>query len=139
MIPDVTSFLLQRSEIVKAAYEPTDEECEWKADEEEELTVSKQVQVTYTPACSQSANIWPVFSISQLHVAQCHPEQTWVTENSIASQNGMKQIKNVIILLILRPIDICSYSNNFYFLSHMECFLKYILKRKMKCLSTRTR
>lgn len=41
----------QRSDIVKAAYEPTDEECEWKADEEEELTVSKQVQVTYTPAC----------------------------------------------------------------------------------------
>lgn len=36
---------------MKAAYEPTDEECEWKADEEEELTVSKQVQVTYTPAC----------------------------------------------------------------------------------------
>lgn len=44
-------FFLQRSDIVKAAYEPTDEECEWKADEEEELTVSKQVQVTYTPAC----------------------------------------------------------------------------------------
>ena len=37
---------LQRSDIVKAAYEPTEEECEWKADEEEELTVSKQVQVT---------------------------------------------------------------------------------------------
>lgn len=45
---------LQRSDIVKAAYEPTDEECEWKADEEEELTVSKQVQVTYTPACFPS-------------------------------------------------------------------------------------
>ncbi|KAK1906726.1 Nucleosome assembly protein 1-like 1 [Dissostichus eleginoides] len=29
----------KRSDIVKAAYEPTDEECEWKADEEEELTV----------------------------------------------------------------------------------------------------
>uniref|UniRef100_A0A3B3ZJQ9 Uncharacterized protein n=1 Tax=Periophthalmus magnuspinnatus TaxID=409849 RepID=A0A3B3ZJQ9_9GOBI len=28
----------KRSEIVKAAYEPTDEECEWKADDEEELT-----------------------------------------------------------------------------------------------------
>ncbi|MGH0170475.1 UNVERIFIED_CONTAM: hypothetical protein FKN15_059074, partial [Acipenser sinensis] len=28
----------QRSEIINAAYEPTDEECEWKADEEEELT-----------------------------------------------------------------------------------------------------
>lgn len=43
-------FLLsfQRSEIVTSAYEPTDEECEWKADEEEELTVSKQVQVTST-------------------------------------------------------------------------------------------
>lgn len=40
---------------MKAAYEPTDEECEWKADEEEELTVSKQVQVTYTPACFFSA------------------------------------------------------------------------------------
>lgn len=37
---------LQRSEIIKAAYEPTDEECEWKADDEEELSVSKQVQVT---------------------------------------------------------------------------------------------
>lgn len=34
----------QRSDIVKAAYEPTDEECEWKADEEEELTVRKQGQ-----------------------------------------------------------------------------------------------
>ncbi|MGH0144163.1 UNVERIFIED_CONTAM: hypothetical protein FKN15_006993 [Acipenser sinensis] len=28
----------KRSEIINAAYEPTDEECEWKADEEEELT-----------------------------------------------------------------------------------------------------
>uniref|UniRef100_A0AAZ3RCP7 Nucleosome assembly protein 1-like 1 n=1 Tax=Oncorhynchus tshawytscha TaxID=74940 RepID=A0AAZ3RCP7_ONCTS len=28
----------KRSDIVKAAYEPTEEECEWKADEEEELT-----------------------------------------------------------------------------------------------------
>uniref|UniRef100_A0A3B3DQ91 Nucleosome assembly protein 1-like 1 n=1 Tax=Oryzias melastigma TaxID=30732 RepID=A0A3B3DQ91_ORYME len=28
----------KRSDIVRAAYEPTDEECEWKADEEEELT-----------------------------------------------------------------------------------------------------
>uniref|UniRef100_A0A8C1GW02 Nucleosome assembly protein 1-like 1 n=1 Tax=Cyprinus carpio TaxID=7962 RepID=A0A8C1GW02_CYPCA len=28
----------KRSEIVRAAYEPTDEECEWKQDEEEELT-----------------------------------------------------------------------------------------------------
>uniref|UniRef100_A0A672SLV2 Nucleosome assembly protein 1-like 1 n=1 Tax=Sinocyclocheilus grahami TaxID=75366 RepID=A0A672SLV2_SINGR len=28
----------KRSDIVKAAYEPTDEECEWKPDEEEELT-----------------------------------------------------------------------------------------------------
>jgi len=26
-----------------AAYEPTDEECEWKIDEEEELTVSEQL------------------------------------------------------------------------------------------------
>lgn len=39
-------FTAQRSDIVRAAYEPTDEECEWKADEEEELTVSKQVQMT---------------------------------------------------------------------------------------------
>lgn len=36
---------------MKAAYEPTDEECEWKADEEEELTVRKQGQMTNTPAC----------------------------------------------------------------------------------------
>uniref|UniRef100_A0A8C9S9P5 Nucleosome assembly protein 1-like 1 n=1 Tax=Scleropages formosus TaxID=113540 RepID=A0A8C9S9P5_SCLFO len=28
----------KRSEIIKGAYEPTDEECNWKADEEEELT-----------------------------------------------------------------------------------------------------
>uniref|UniRef100_A0A8C2AH77 Nucleosome assembly protein 1-like 1 n=1 Tax=Cyprinus carpio TaxID=7962 RepID=A0A8C2AH77_CYPCA len=28
----------KRSDIVRAAYEPTDEECEWKPDEEEELT-----------------------------------------------------------------------------------------------------
>lgn len=33
---------------MRAAYEPTDEECEWKPDEEEELTVSKQVQVIHT-------------------------------------------------------------------------------------------
>lgn len=33
---------------MRAAYEPTDEECEWKQDEEEELTVSKQVQVIHT-------------------------------------------------------------------------------------------
>lgn len=46
-----TCLFLQRSDIVKAAYEPTDEECEWKADEEEELTVSKKVQVISTPAC----------------------------------------------------------------------------------------
>ncbi|XP_059366598.1 nucleosome assembly protein 1-like 1 isoform X2 [Carassius carassius] len=38
----------KRSDIVRAAYEPTDEECEWKPDEEEELTVSKQVQVIHT-------------------------------------------------------------------------------------------
>ncbi|XP_064877476.1 nucleosome assembly protein 1-like 1 isoform X1 [Oncorhynchus nerka] len=35
----------KRSDIVKAAYEPTEEECEWKADEEEELTVSKQEEM----------------------------------------------------------------------------------------------
>lgn len=40
---------LQRSDIVKATYEPTDEECEWKADEEQELTVSMQVDVTEGP------------------------------------------------------------------------------------------
>lgn len=39
-------FFLQRSDIVKATYEPTDEECEWKADEEQELTVSMQLNVT---------------------------------------------------------------------------------------------
>lgn len=36
---------------MKAAYEPTDEECEWKADEEQELTVSNQVQVTHLIKC----------------------------------------------------------------------------------------
>lgn len=41
--PSPTPFLHQRSEIVKATYEPTDEECEWKADDEQELTVSMQV------------------------------------------------------------------------------------------------
>merc|ERR1712131_333313 len=35
----------KRSDIVKAVYEPTDEECEWKADEEEELTVSKKEEM----------------------------------------------------------------------------------------------
>ncbi|KAK6488303.1 nucleosome assembly protein 1-like 1-A isoform X2 [Huso huso] len=35
----------KRSEIINAAYEPTDEECEWKADEEEELTVSSQEEM----------------------------------------------------------------------------------------------
>uniref|UniRef100_H3CIZ5 Nucleosome assembly protein 1-like 1 n=1 Tax=Tetraodon nigroviridis TaxID=99883 RepID=H3CIZ5_TETNG len=34
----------KRSDIVKATYEPTDEECEWKADDEQELTVSTQVK-----------------------------------------------------------------------------------------------
>lgn len=47
----VVATVSQRSDIVKAVYEPTDEECEWKADEEEELTVSKQVQVTTMLAC----------------------------------------------------------------------------------------
>lgn len=42
-------FTPQRSDIVKATYEPTDEECEWKADEEQELTVSIQVDVTEGP------------------------------------------------------------------------------------------
>lgn len=46
-----------------AAYEPTDEECEWKTDEEEELTVSKQVQVTYTTACFLS----PFNPITSVH------------------------------------------------------------------------
>ena len=40
---------------MKASYEPTDEECEWKADEEEELTVSKKVQVTLCLLCHPSA------------------------------------------------------------------------------------
>lgn len=40
---------LQRSDIVKATYEPTDEECEWKADDEQELTVSMQVNAAYRP------------------------------------------------------------------------------------------
>lgn len=30
----------QRSDIIKAAYEPTEEECEWKQAEDEELSVS---------------------------------------------------------------------------------------------------
>lgn len=42
-------FSLQRSDIVKATYEPTDEECEWKADDEQELTVSMQVNVAHRP------------------------------------------------------------------------------------------
>lgn len=42
-------FTPQRSDIVKATYEPTDEECEWKADEEQELTVSMQIDVTGGP------------------------------------------------------------------------------------------
>lgn len=57
---------------MKAAYEPTDEECEWKADEEEELTVSKQVQVTYTPACflsvSTRLSAFILFFLLVLHV-----------------------------------------------------------------------
>lgn len=42
-------FNPQRSDIVKATYEPTDEECEWKADEEQELTVSMQIDVMGGP------------------------------------------------------------------------------------------
>lgn len=34
---------------MKATYEPTDEECEWKADDEQELTVSMQVNAAYRP------------------------------------------------------------------------------------------
>lgn len=60
--------VLQRSEIVKAAYEPTDEECKWTADEEEELTVSKQVLVTYTPACPPSR-----FALESLHALCTQP------------------------------------------------------------------
>ena len=41
---------------MKASYEPTDEECEWKADEEEELTVSKKVQVTLCLLCHPSTH-----------------------------------------------------------------------------------
>lgn len=33
-------FIFQRSEIINAIYEPTEEECEWKADAEEEISVS---------------------------------------------------------------------------------------------------
>ena len=51
----------QRSDIVKAVYEPTDEECEWKAAEEEELTVSNQAQPVRTgiqllPSAATSRN-----------------------------------------------------------------------------------
>ena len=61
---------------MKAAYEPTDEECEWKADEEEELTVSKQVQVTYTPACFVSNQLNVVFVLYFMHAAcNFHPKQ----------------------------------------------------------------
>lgn len=62
--------VLQRSEIVKAAYEPTDEECKWTADEEEELTVSKQVLVTYTPACPPSH-----FALESLHALCTQPAE----------------------------------------------------------------
>lgn len=33
-------LIFQRSEIINAIYEPTEEECEWKADVEEEISVS---------------------------------------------------------------------------------------------------
>lgn len=64
----LSSAFLQRSEIVTAAYEPTDEECEWKTDEEEELTVSKQVQVTYTCMLPVSSG---VKSVKHDHLDTC--------------------------------------------------------------------
>ncbi|KAL4659570.1 nucleosome assembly protein 1-like 1 isoform X1 [Arapaima gigas] len=43
----------KRSDVIRAVYEPTDEECEWKAGEEETLTVSKYVQVTIMTVASR--------------------------------------------------------------------------------------
>jgi len=36
----ILGSIFQRSEIINAIYEPTEEECEWKADAEEEISVS---------------------------------------------------------------------------------------------------
>lgn len=55
---------------MKAAYEPTDEECKWTADEEEDLTVSKQVLVTYSPACPSSP-----FRVQSFHVVRTQPTE----------------------------------------------------------------
>jgi len=37
---NILGLIFQRSEIINAIYEPTEEECEWKADVEEEISVS---------------------------------------------------------------------------------------------------
>lgn len=37
---NILGLIFQRSEIINAIYEPTEEECEWKADAEEEISVS---------------------------------------------------------------------------------------------------
>lgn len=79
--------VLQRSEIVKAAYEPTDEECKWTADAEEELTVSKQVLVTYkTPACPSShfAPEWMVVS-RVVHIDSCCNQWRWSSSCKLAN------------------------------------------------------
>lgn len=36
----LTHFLLQRKDIINANVEPTDEECEWTSDEDDEIVVS---------------------------------------------------------------------------------------------------
>ena len=53
---------------MKAAYEPTDEECEWKADEEEELTVSKQVQVKFKHLHASWLTEFVTFCLHFMHV-----------------------------------------------------------------------
>lgn len=37
---NILGLIFQRSEIINAIYEPTEEECEWKADADEEISVS---------------------------------------------------------------------------------------------------
>lgn len=41
---------VQRSDIIRAAYEPTEEECEWKQPEDEELSVSHHLHPIHTEA-----------------------------------------------------------------------------------------
>lgn len=83
--PLFSPTVLQRSEIVKAAYEPTDEECKWTADEEEELTVSKQVLVTYTPACPPSH-----FALESLHALCTQPVEPSERDRHTLSQLNRK-------------------------------------------------